>query len=580
MIGIAEKKWYWFTATILAVLLGGSWVYLSPTEGYDICYADGKYGSWYNITETVHVNDDFDAVGKYRCDIEDKELWCGGVSGGKHTRCYYILEEVDISNLDKFELKNYASVNPKTTEMTMTKWGEDYLKVKRPSTGKAKLSDGKVVWEESKEITRVYELENGMEFEIILKEKPATNVFEFEINDTEFNFYYQPPLNLNNASCNATDCGEAHRPENVVGSYAVYHKFKRDNEYMTGKAFHIYRPLITDANNKTIWGELKYREGILSIEIDEKWLEKATYPVRVDPTIGCTSIGTTSTDICDNYNYGPSVTDSHAGNVITVTEGNGSITHLNAYIVSAVTDNAAVDIALNVYDNESDGSHARIGQEANSDTVSSSGEWITYTADPQISITNGSSYILSAICDGSSMGSEEAMDLKYDSTAGKEYVQTEGANDYTGADPWTPSVQNTGAEYSIYANYTVAGAADVNLSFGPPDTDSFMWVGCSPDWENASATPENQTDTYGIDYVCNNGTVAGDIQVKLSSALNNNWTVYVDNESGFTDALTLSTSYQTIYDDLAQDACGYVWFKANCSYAHIGPGAYEIYQAV
>jgi len=128
---------------------------------------------------------------------------------------------------------------------------------------------------------------------------------------------------------------------------------------------------------------------------------------------------------------------------------------------------------------------------------------------------------------------------------------------------------------------TSTGTPDINLSYGPPDTTSFIWNGCSPDWENVTSEPNNQTSTYGIDLVCNNGSAIGDVQVKLSGALNDNWTIWADNESTFgVPKLTLTTNYQTIYNDLVVDDCTYVWFRANCSYVHIAPGAYEIYRVI
>ena len=96
--------------------------------------------------------------------------------------------------------------------------------------------------------------ENGaFEFEIILKQKPKINKITFYLNDSGLEFYYQPPLYLEfglkepNSTCNATDCAGSHRPMNVVGSYAVYHEYKRDynlnsgKNYKVGKLFHIYK---------------------------------------------------------------------------------------------------------------------------------------------------------------------------------------------------------------------------------------------------------------------------------------------------------------------------------------------------
>ena len=135
---------------------------------------------------------------------------------------------------------------------------------------------------------------SGFEFEIILRERPASNVVEMAIEAEGLKFYYQPELTQEEI-----DEG-AYRPEEVVGSYAVYHATcgqmhkKEDAEkYQTGKAFHIYRPKVYDANGNWIWGELNIdaEAGILSITVDQQWLNNAVYPVRVDPTFGYTEVG-------------------------------------------------------------------------------------------------------------------------------------------------------------------------------------------------------------------------------------------------------------------------------------------------
>jgi hypothetical protein len=111
--------------------------------------------------------------------------------------------------------------------------------------------DGKVIWKskDQKKECHLYELDGfeygGFEIEVVLHEKPTSNVIEYTIETKELNFFYQPELTSEEVSAGIF------RPANVVGSYAVYHKSKRDNgphgEYRTGKAFHIYRPLATDS---------------------------------------------------------------------------------------------------------------------------------------------------------------------------------------------------------------------------------------------------------------------------------------------------------------------------------------------
>ncbi len=83
-------------------------------------------------------------------------------------------------------------------------------------------------------------LEGGFEFEVILKEKPTSNKLEFSIETKGLRFYYQPELTEEEKKT-------CYRPENVVGSYAVYHSTKKNDyskisgkNYRTGKAFHTF----------------------------------------------------------------------------------------------------------------------------------------------------------------------------------------------------------------------------------------------------------------------------------------------------------------------------------------------------
>ena len=101
----------------------------------------------------------------------------------------------------------------------------------------------------------------------------------------------------------------------------MYHKNKTGDytalggkNYKTGKAFHIYRPKITDKNGRWIWGELHIDEkkGELSVTVNQSFLDNAVYPVTVDPTFGDTSCGATA------YN---DITDVTVGSWFTSTGG-------------------------------------------------------------------------------------------------------------------------------------------------------------------------------------------------------------------------------------------------------------------
>lgn len=159
--------------------------------------------------------------------------------------------------------------------------------------------DGKIVAEGADENVVIYELEpdeqnedGGLEIEIELPRRPKTNVFEFTLQTKGLNFYYQPELTEKEKAEGAS------QPDNVIGSYAVYHATKRDNRvggkhYKTGKAFHIYRPKAIDADGVEVWCELNIDEqaGVLTVTVPQDWLNRASYPVRVDPTFGYTSVG-------------------------------------------------------------------------------------------------------------------------------------------------------------------------------------------------------------------------------------------------------------------------------------------------
>lgn len=160
-----------------------------------------------------------------------------------------------------------------------------------------------ITWREGNTEAKFYPLadtkENeggGYEFEVILHEPPLSNVIELTLNTPkDLVFHYQPALTEEEIA------EGAFRPENVVGSYAVYHATKGNlhkgkgeaEKYKCGKAFHIYRPKIIDAKGNWIWGELNIdvENELMTITIDEKWLDEAIYPITVDPTFGYTEVG-------------------------------------------------------------------------------------------------------------------------------------------------------------------------------------------------------------------------------------------------------------------------------------------------
>ena len=162
--------------------------------------------------------------------------------------------------------------------------------------GKVKEKNGRIEWQKGVKIARFYEVDiddGGFEFEVEFSEKPDSNVLEYTIQSKEFDFFYQPELTPEEI------VEGRERPENVIGSYAVYHKTQKHNEingkeYRTGKAFHIYRPFAIDVEGTRVWCELSINEDLLTITIPQEFLDTAIYPVIIDPTFGYTTQGASS----------------------------------------------------------------------------------------------------------------------------------------------------------------------------------------------------------------------------------------------------------------------------------------------
>jgi len=188
--------------------------------------------------------------------------------------------------------------SPPMPYLKINKWdGEVSMKVNVPYVREdypTETKDNKLVWSDDDYDVKFYPKEpeeikllgpdgkdrtftindgGGVEVDLVLKEKSASNVFTFPIQTKGLKFYYQPELTQQEI-----DKG-AFRPENVVGSYAVYHESKQGNyealggkNYRAGKAFHIYRPKVRDTDGNEIWGELNIdeRQGILTITVNQK----------------------------------------------------------------------------------------------------------------------------------------------------------------------------------------------------------------------------------------------------------------------------------------------------------------------
>lgn len=232
--------------------------------------------------------------------------------------------EVTVNGRDKVEIGNREAADFKPCAK-LKRWGEECSLVLSIPTAEKILptvQDDKILWQGKNYRAEFYQATDGFKFNIILPKKPATNVFPLDFGSDNLNFYYQPPLTeelkigeMGVVSLTETDAYDkdgkvlSHRPENAVGSYAVYYPAQvkilktvaEGEKYKTGKAFHWYRPLIYDNAGNQCWGILKVdpKAGIRTVTIPQEFLDNAVYPVTIDDTFGYEPEGAGVTTIED-----------------------------------------------------------------------------------------------------------------------------------------------------------------------------------------------------------------------------------------------------------------------------------------
>ncbi len=229
---------------------------------------------------------------------------------------------------------------------------------------------------------------NAFEIDIILHKKSRTNIFTYKIQSEGLNFYYQPLLNRNEISAGYN------RPENVVGSYAVYYKAKKYNSigsnYGTGKFCHIYRPKAIDAVNNSVWCDLYIDADTneMSITVPQDFLDNSAYPVRVDPIFGYNNFGASS---APQSNISPEMfLNQHDTDGLTGVTG--TITSLFWY--GYATDSNVIDVQMGIYDKDQGTlADSTLAETSNTTQISGSvAQWHEHTVN--LSVTPSKTHIL------------------------------------------------------------------------------------------------------------------------------------------------------------------------------------------
>jgi len=433
--------------------------------------------------------------------------------------------------------ENLEDFKPK---MKLHKWGDetfvsleyepmkdDGYGGKEKKKGKLKIKDKKIAWEDDegeidvemyyKEAGEVDD-EQGVEFDLILNQNPGTNVFDYKLNSQDLDFYYQPPLNEENNSypepeidyCTETECfnneGQVvtYRPENLVGSYAVYHSEKSGDytqlggkNYKAGKAFHIYRPKVYDTNGDWVWGEMNINQdnSILSITVNQDWLDNAVYPVVIDPIFGYESIGGSN-----NY-QGGGIGALALQIQETSPAGSNTLNYITFYTQQPGNGYTPVPARFGLYTESGGAPSSLVSSDASTVNISTAG-WYTNPTDLDYSLAASTQY-WAAFSYTDDLESPQMFS----------YYDGGGSNSdrYGGTtvlpNPWSGASSDFSSSviFSVYITYSAANA-----------TPSISSVTDSPDPVNAG-----NVITFSTDWVDADADELGKIKICKSDSLTN-----------------------------------------------------------
>ena len=375
-------------------------------------------------------------------------------------------------------------------EFEIKKFNNHSVKISIPTSDSQSLQSvdfvgDKIIWSDSKKTVRFYEIsasddlpEGGYEIDTVYATKPATPITTYNINLSGVDAYYQPAL-----TTKEIDDG-AFRPENVVGSYALYAKGVVNGQ--TGKIGHIYRPKIVDSTGSSTWGVLNVENETLTVTMPRYFWNNATYPVTVDPTFGYTTAGGTE------LNQGQ--VDVLSSTYLATVLENGTVTSVSYYTrIQSAGDSTGTKGGI--YNNDSTPDFLSSGDEAivNSTTAS----WKTSTGMSQ-AITNTTYYV--AYLTDHSVGKNQAS-IYYDAANSANRIHYTLAIYPTFTNPG-PTTSDT-IRASFYATYT--------CSTGQPCKDAVSTYSAG----GSATTTISTTHTVGS---LTNGYIAVSVHAKDTSA--------------------------------------------------------------
>lgn len=334
------------------------------------------------------------------------------------------LERIEMVANERVEAKQIGNV----VETTFPWKDQAGLKVK-VDLGEPTLTERVADKRKQEVITEtVADFDGGFKVDILLNEKPTTNVFCYAIQGAEnYDFFYQPPLTKEELAEGAS------RPPEIEGSYAVYHKTLKNHQlgrenYATGKVMHIPRPQVwsmSDVDTK-VWADMHYENGSLCVTVPQDFLDKAKYPVRVDPTFGYTSQGGTDSQI--------SSVDGDELRAQLGTAPTGSLTSVSAYVRRNTVD---ANVQLEVWSDTGTVPNARLDGSENVAVTSTT--YVLTTASVSENLTGLNYWV--------------AVEGVYGEAGSQTYVAYDSGSGTGATRPLATWSANTN-RYSVYGTYT------------------------------------------------------------------------------------------------------------------------------
>lgn len=333
-----------------------------------------------------------------------------------------------------------------------TRWaGEERLTLSYPTaTGFSDkvLNDGELkLSADTEEFYFRQHDQDTMKFGLVLKEKPSNDHLVI-IDGKEyyqwalrlqgwknFDFFYQPPLTKEEIKRGFI------RPDDVVGSWAVYHKTKRNHiegqtNYATGKVGHFLRPRFIDADGDICWADLSIKDGIYTVSVNADWLANAVYPVKANDTFGYTGHGGT-----------PGVLDQNFASALKSTLSvDGSVSKITVYCDASSVNGKGIIYSHN---SGTDTPNALQGS-TNATTVTSTTAEFDFTFPSALSLSSGT-YWNGIVANG-------RINIYADSIGSPWRTNNYAPNSYASPSAsWSGGDNYDGLAISIYATYTPSG---------------------------------------------------------------------------------------------------------------------------